>query len=198
MLFETQTIAPASSKSLADSVSGPPVISESMSKPVATIAFSPSTATSTIPTTRNSLRPTSDRTGISDDQRHQQHAFEQRQDPACPELEVVGKEQSEHDRHQDGADHGPTRLAHYIAGRRPNGCSRRTVVLHTGNLPLAARLLSGKPTAAPLVKRSARRASAPLPNGWAGSSVATGSWQHSSSLWSPCHSPKRPTRLPRN
>ena len=54
MLFEIQTIAPAWSNWLADSVSGPPVISESISKPVATIALSPSTATSAIPTTRNS------------------------------------------------------------------------------------------------------------------------------------------------
>ena len=68
MLFETQTIAPALSNSLADSVSGPPVISESMSKPVATIAFSPSTATSTIPTTRSSLDRRVIEPGIGDDQ----------------------------------------------------------------------------------------------------------------------------------
>ena len=53
MLFESQTIAPASRSSLAESVSGPPVMSESIRKPVAAIALSPSTATSAIPTTRN-------------------------------------------------------------------------------------------------------------------------------------------------
>jgi hypothetical protein len=37
MLFETQTIMPASSSSLAESVSGPPVTSESIRKPVAAI-----------------------------------------------------------------------------------------------------------------------------------------------------------------
>jgi hypothetical protein len=54
MLLEIQTIAPASSSSLAESVSGPPLTSESIRKPVAAIALTPSTATSAIPTARNS------------------------------------------------------------------------------------------------------------------------------------------------
>jgi hypothetical protein len=89
MLFEVQTTAPASSKSPAESVSGPPVMSESIRKPVATIALRPSTATSAIPTARNSRERRVIEPGSPDDQRHQQDALEQGERPVRAEPQVV-------------------------------------------------------------------------------------------------------------
>ena len=115
MLFEIQTIAPASSSSLAESVSGPPVTSESIKKPVCAIALRPSTATSAIPTARNSRDLPVDRARITDDEHHEQDGFEHRERPVRAESEVVRQEQRKHDRRDDGPDHRPARLADDVA-----------------------------------------------------------------------------------
>ena len=146
MLFEIQTIAPASSSSLAESVSGPPVMIESMRKPVCRHRAQAQHRHERDPDRTQLPRPAVDRARIADDQHYEQDGFDHRECPVRPEPKVVGQEQRKHDRRDDGPDHWPTRLADdgvIPIAKRFRPCRRRPVVLHCENL---SRWFRGRPT----------------------------------------------------